>query len=181
MWGSPNATRLDFYSNDHHLVDSLTQFVGTVLKAGNAAIVVATEAHREALFPSLQTYGVDIGAAIEQGRFVALEATEAVSRFMRNDLPDPDRFMQVADNLVTTMAKSSTGHPRRVALCGECNPPLWNLGNGEAAIHLEQLWNVIAARHAVDILCAYSLRNRELMDDRLFGQICAEHSAVHAL
>ena len=170
-----------FYSDDRCLVDSLTQFVGTALKRGDAAIVVATEAHREALFPSLQTYGLDIGMAIQQGRFTTLDASDAVSMFMRNDLPDPDRFIGVADNLVTKMAKSSSGHSRRVALCGECDPPLWTLGNGEAAIHLERLWNIIAARYDVDILCAYSLRSRHSMNDRLFGRICAEHSAVHAL
>jgi hypothetical protein len=60
----------------------------------------------------------------------------------------------------------------------------WSEGSatrGEPAIHLEQLWNVIAARYDVDILCAHSLRSRDLMDDDLFGRICAEHSAVHAL
>ena len=168
-----------FYSDDGYLVDHLTQFIGTALKAGNAAIVVATESHREALLPRLQGYGLDIGTVIEQGRFIALDAAKAVSMFMSNDLPDPDRFLHVADNLITTIAKSTTGHPRRVALCGECDPPLWTLANGEAAIRLEQLWNVIAARYDVDILCVYSLRSCGLMDSHLFGRICAEHSAVH--
>src|ERR1700751_4133873 len=36
-----------FYSDDRRLLDDLTQFVGAALKAGNAAIVVATESHQD--------------------------------------------------------------------------------------------------------------------------------------
>jgi DNA-binding NarL/FixJ family response regulator len=176
----PRRHTAGFYSDDRFLLDGLTQFIGTALKAGDAAIVVATESHRERLLPRLQVYGLDIANAIEQGRFIALDAAKAVSTFMRNDLPDPALFLQVADNLIKTAAGQTTKtHPRRVALCGECDPPLWMVGRGEAAIRLEQLWNDIAGRYDVDILCAYSLRSHGLMDSHLFGRICAEHSAVH--
>lgn len=177
----PKRHEAGFYSDDRYLVDNLTLFIGTALKAGNAAIVVATESHREALFRGLRGFGVDIATVIEQGRFIVLDASNAVSQFVHNDLPDPARFLQLADNLITRAATSPNGAPsRRVALCGECDPPLWTLGRGEAAIGLEELWNEIALRHDVDILCAYSLRSYGLMDSQLFGRICAEHSAVHS-
>src|SRR5580765_3236075 len=35
-----------FHSHDASLLDDITQFIGTALKAGNAALVVATGAHR---------------------------------------------------------------------------------------------------------------------------------------
>jgi hypothetical protein len=43
-----------FYSDETMLLNNLTQFIGTALKAGNAAIVVATEAHRDAPFPEIE-------------------------------------------------------------------------------------------------------------------------------
>lgn len=142
--------------------------------------MVATEPHRERLLPRLQAYGLDIASAIAQGRFVVLDAAQAISMFLQNGLPNPALFMKAADTLITTAAKSADGaSSRRVALCGECDPPLWKLGNGEAAICLEQLWNTISLRYEVDVLCAYSLPTHGLIDDRLFGRICAEHSAVH--
>jgi len=176
----PQRHSAGFYSDDWHLLDDLTQFIGTALNAGNAAICVVTESHGQKLLPRLQACGVNISAAMEQGRFIALDAATAVSTFMHNDLPDRARFLAVADNLITTAARSTSGrHPGRVALCGECDPPLWRLGSGEPAIRLEQLWNEIAARYDVDILCAYSLRSHGLMDSQLFARICSEHSAVH--
>ena len=55
-------------------------------------IVVATESHRDRLLPRLQAHGLDIGAAIEQGRYISLDAADALSTFMVNDQPDPVRF-----------------------------------------------------------------------------------------
>ena len=82
-----------FYSDDASLLDGFTQFVGAALKAGNAAIVVATESHRDGLLPRLQAHGLDIGAAIEQGRYISLDAAETLSTFMVNGMPDPVRFL----------------------------------------------------------------------------------------
>jgi hypothetical protein len=100
---------------------------------------------------------------------------------MLNDLPNPAPFLELAGTLIATVAKSASGEHPRVAVCGECDPPLWTLGDGEAAIRLEQLWNLIAIRYDVDILCAYPL---SIFDDEqgshIFQRICAEHSAVHS-
>jgi CheY-like chemotaxis protein len=189
---APNPPRVEpsrrhavaFYRDDASFLRAVGHFIEPALSAGSAVIVVATEAHRVGLVSTLQAQGLDIAAAIEQGRYIALDAADAVSTFMVNDLPDPARFLGVADNLITTAAKSGEGeHPRRVALCGECDPPLWTLGTGEAAIRLEQLWNEIAMRYDVDILCAYPLSSFHggEQNSHIFQRICAEHSAVHGL
>jgi CheY-like chemotaxis protein len=170
-----------FYYDDSGLLDNFTEFIAAALPAGNSAIVVATESHRDCLLPRLQASGVDIGAAIEQGRFLTLDAGQAVSTFMVNDLPDPTRFLEIAHDLITRAAESAFGNDPRVAICGECDPPLCMIGNGEAAIRLEQLWNVIAARYSVDILCGYSLSGfYDEQSTLLFERICAEHSAVYS-
>ena len=85
-----------FYSDDASLLDGFTQFIGAALKAGNAVIVVATESHRDSLLPRLQAHGLDIGAAIEQGRYISLDAADTLSTFMVNDMPDPVRFLKVS-------------------------------------------------------------------------------------
>ena len=52
-----------FYSADAGLLDDLTRFIGAALEAGNAAIVVATESHRDSLLLRLQAHGLDMDAA----------------------------------------------------------------------------------------------------------------------
>ena len=170
-----------FYSNESMVLDDLTQLIGAALKAGNAAIVVATESHRDNLLPRLQAYGLDIAAGIEQGRYLALDAADVVSRFMVNDLPDPARFLELAGRLIMAAAKPVSREYPRVALCGEWDPPLWTLGKGQAAIRLEQLWNVIAMRYHVDILCEYPLSSfHGEQGHHIFQRICAQHSAVYS-
>jgi DNA-binding NarL/FixJ family response regulator len=170
-----------FYSDDEYFLNSFTQFIGAALKAGNAVIVVATESHRNSLLPRLQAHGLDIGTAIEQGRYIPLDAADTVSTFMVNDLPDPGKFLKVTGDLIAEAAKAVKVEPARVAACGECAPLLWAQGKAEAAIRLEHLWDEIAKSHGLDVLCAYPLGSFQGgVGSHIFGRICAEHSAVYS-
>ena len=170
-----------FYSDDEYFLDSFTQFIGAALKAGSAVIVVASESHRDSLLPRLQTYGLNIGALIEQGRYISLDAAETVSTFMVNDLPDPGKFLRVTGDLIAEAAKAVKVEPARVAVCGECAPLLCAQGKAEAAIRLEHLWDEIAKSHGLDVLCAYPLGSFQGgVGSHIFERICAEHSVVHS-
>ena len=168
-----------FYSDDASLLDGFTQFIGRALEAGNAVIVVATESHRNSLLPRLQAYCSDLSSVVEEGRYIAFDAAETLSTLIVDDQLDAARFLETASNLVTTAAKAAMGKHPRVAICGECEPPLWTLGKGEAAIRLEQLWNEIAERFDVDILCGYPLSSfYGEQSSEMYERICAEHAAV---
>ena len=171
----------EFYSDDACFLDSFTHFIGGALEAGNAAIVVATESHLDSLLPRLQAQGLDIAAAIEQGRYISLNAADTLSTFMVNDLPDPGRFFTIVGDLLLSAANAAKGEPRRVVACGECAPLLWAQGKAEAAIRVEQLWDKIATTYDVDILCGYQSREfHSEKDSHIFQRICAEHSAVYS-
>jgi hypothetical protein len=170
-----------FYSDDRHLLDDLAQFVGAALKVGNAAIVVATESHRESLLPRLQAHRIDVSAAVEEGRYLALDAAGALSAFMLNGMPDPGQFLKLLGDLTAKAAEAAKGGQSRVALFGECVQLLWAQGNAEAAIQMERLGNELVKKYDVDILCGYSpSRVHGGMDNQTFQRICAEHSAVHS-
>ena len=168
-----------FYSDDRRLLDDVTQFIGAALKAGNAAIVVATESHRNSLLPRLQTQGVDIGAAIEQGRYIARATADTLSMFMHAGRLDSAKFLEAIGNLIITAAKTLQVEHPRVAIFGECVNLLLAQGNAEAAIQMEKLGNQLANLYDVDILCGYSLAQVQAeLDTHIFKRICAEHSAV---
>ena len=168
-----------FYSDDEAFVFGFTRFIEAALQAGNAVIVVATESHRNRLLQRLQEHGVDVAAAMEQGRYVSLDVAETLSTFMVNDLPDSARCLKVAGDLVMEAAKAAQGEAPRVAICGEIAPSLWAQGKADAAIQVEHLWDEIAKNCKVDILCGYVLNSsqREQEGD-IYERICAEHSGV---
>ncbi len=157
-----------FCSDEAVLLDSLTQFIAAALSAGNAAIVWATESHRDSLLQRLHALGVDIDAAIQRGTYVSSDAAET---------PDPVRMLEAIRGLSQAAAKAGKEHPR-VAVCGERAGRLWAEGKTDEAIRLEQLLNELAKSHEIDILCPYpNPQGHE--DDHAFKSICAEHTAVN--
>lgn len=178
---APRLHEAGFYSDDRHLLEHLTQFVGAALKRGDAAILVATERHRNSLLPRLQAFGVDIGLAVEHGRYVAFDVVDALAAFMRNGMPDPVRFMEVFGQCSLTAAKAATAKHPRVAIFGEGVHLLCAQGNVEAAIQVEKLCNQLIKAYGAEILCGYfPLRIAGGMDDHIFHRIREEHSAVHS-
>ncbi len=166
-----------FYSDDARYLEGLTQCVSSALGAGDAAIVFATESHRKSLRMRLQARGLDVAAAIEQGRYIPLDAAATVSGCMVNDLPDRARFWKFAGDLVGKAAQAVKGHGRVVA-CGELAPLLWADGNAEAALLIEQLSEEFAQSHDLDIFCGYVLNSvQREQDNHVYEKICAMHSA----
>jgi DNA-binding NarL/FixJ family response regulator len=169
-----------FYSHDAVFLESVTQFVGAALKNGNAAIVIATKAHRDSLLQSLKAQGMDVDAAIQQGAYISLDAAETLSTFMVNGWPDADRFLEGFRNLIYSASNAAKAEHPQVAICGEGVARLWAEGKREAAIHLEQLGNILAETYKVDILCAFPFSLLIQEDEHAFRTICAEHSAVYS-
>lgn len=164
---------VQFYSDDAAFVVGFTRFIEAALEAGNAVIVVATDSHRKSLLQRLQKHGVDIGAAVEQGRYVSLDVADTLSTFMVNDLPDSARFLRVAGDLIAPAAQATlTG---RIAICGECASILWAKGNADAAIQVERFCDQLAKRYEIDILCGFSLSDFPREEDmQVFLKIRSE-------
>jgi DNA-binding NarL/FixJ family response regulator len=172
---------VQFYSDDAVYVDSFTRFIADALRAGDVAIVIATESHRDRLVQRLKAQGLDMDAALQQGTYIPLDVSTTLSTFMLNDMPDSDRFFEVVGTLIRAAAKTGETEHRRIVACGECAPFLWQEGKEDAAIRLEQLWNQLVAIYKVDTLCAYPLSSfHGEEDERVFQRVCAEHSATYS-
>src|SRR5262249_22532987 len=163
------------------LLENLTGFIVAAQKAGNAAIVIATKSHLDDLFQRLRVQNVVVEPAIERGSFVPLEVNEALAGYMVNDMPDPVRFFKSASSLLDTAANAATGEHKHIAACGEGPSVLVAQGNVDAALRLEQFWNLLARRFELDLLCAYAAETFDRMENHdVFRSICAEHSALHS-
>ncbi|MGH9514188.1 MAG: PAS domain S-box protein [Terriglobales bacterium] len=170
---------VQFYQDDKFLIDSISGFVGSALGAGDATVLIATAAHREGVEQVLRKRGLEILQAARQGRFIELDATETLAKFMIDGLPNEERFKKVIGATLAQAAASVAPERRRIAAFGEMVNILWVTGNYEAALRLEQLWNQLAKEHSFSLLCAYPIAgfNSAKHTDGFF-RICAEHSAV---
>ena len=170
---------VQLYADDGFLIDVLSRFVGGALAVGDAAVVIATKAHRADLERRLSANGVDKAKATIQGRYVVLDAVETLPKLMVEGLVDDDRFRQTVGGALT-QAESSVLHKQgRVAIFGELVALLWSGGKPSEAIRVEQLWNELAKSHSFSLLCAYPIAgcNHERHIEP-FLQMCGEHSSV---
>lgn len=166
---------VQFYETDAFLLDSVRDFIGAALRAGDAGIVVATPAHRAALEERWQRCGLDLTAARARGQYVSVDAAEALSRFMVDGMPEPGRFTEVIGGII---ARAGAGR-RHVRIFGEMVALLADEGNHTATVRLEELWNDLQKTHPFSLFCAYPM-------DRLGGErraellshVCAEHARV---
>jgi Signal transduction histidine kinase len=173
-----NGHTVQFYSQDSFLLDGLSRFIGTALGAGDAAVILATRAHREGLESRLHAHGLNTAEAVSQGRYIALDAAETLAKIMGEGFPDAARFREVIGSLVI-QAQNAVEHGRRVAAFGELVALLWEDGKHDAAIRLEQLWNELGKEHSFRLHCAYPIRGfAQENHAALFLKICTEHSEV---
>lgn len=171
---------VQFYSNERSLLDTVTRFIAVPLNAQGAAIVIATAEHRRELLLSLRAQGIDVVAAVAQGRYVELDAASVLSALMVDGMLDIKRFAQTFDDVIMA-AKAVAQKGSRVAVFGEAGRLLLEQGNVQAAIQDEKLWNKLVKTYDLDVLCGYSLDMKDSVsvEDPIFQQICAEHFSVY--
>lgn len=80
------------YRESDAFLEALCDYIGPALAGGNAAIVAATQAHRDRLEQRLMARGVSTHKAGQQGRYIALDASEALSKIMLDGMPDAALF-----------------------------------------------------------------------------------------
>ena len=170
---------VQFYRSDQGLINELREFVLAAFEAGDPCLIVATEAHRNALLAELNSRGLDVARQIEAGRLVCLDAAETLAAFSNFGFPDRARFQEVIGGVVTRLLALDAGKTSRVAAFGEMVALLWEQGKAEAALELEQLWNALLAVMPVSLHCAYPLAFFDrAAHSAMFREICSAHSHV---
>jgi PAS domain S-box-containing protein len=170
---------VQFYAEDAPLLDALGRFVGAALWAGDAAIVIATKTHRDGLLQRLRARNLDMESAVEDGRFVALDAASTLSKIMVDGWPNAARFEEIIGDFVRQARAGVGSETLRLVAFGEMVALLWTEGKAEAAIELERLWNRLAEKHVFSLRCAYSIKQfGQGEHGDLFLKVCAEHSGV---
>jgi PAS domain S-box-containing protein len=171
----PSEHFVQFYEHDEFLIASVAGFLAAALNRNDYGVVVATPEHRDGLRQRLIANGVDVAEAQAAGRYIVLDAQEALSKLMVGHKLDPGRFQATIVPLVSRLAETG----RRVHAFGEMVALLWSEGNREAAIALEQQWSDLGKRHRFALFCAYPIdgfNGGEVLD--AFNGVCGCHSRV---
>ena len=136
---------------------------------GDTVLVVAaqethehTRQHMEACLPQFGTLP----------NYIAIDADELLSNFLVDTKPDRAHFFEVMDHILAKPSRA--GRPIRVY--GEMVARLCHAGLPDAALQLEELWNLLAERYQFSLLCAYPMSLFEAHDTQWFLHTCAVHT-----
>jgi len=136
------------YKDSDFLVDAVAQYIGTGLRSGEGAIVIARPEHRERFLRALERDGAYAPAALK-----LFDAEETLAKFMVDGMPEWTAFHALIGDAI---AETRLQYPA-VRAYGEMVDILWQRGEKQAAIRLEQFWNEIGQLQTFSLLCAYAL------------------------
>lgn len=166
---------VQFYESDEYLLNSLSSYVGAGLLAGEAAVVVATTPHLEALERRLLAQGIDLPEATAAGNCVLLEAEPTLTALRVNGELSRERFQSVIGSVISDTRRKN----ERLRVFGELVALLCDQGNFQAAIQLEGFWNDLLCEQPFKLMCAYPLSQfaqHSLAEP--FAGVCATHTQV---
>ena len=163
-----------FYGADRELAREVAASLAATLRAGGTAVFVATEVHAKAIAACLASAGADLARAMEEGRYVALDASTTLGSFQSGGRIDPGRFDEVVGGLLRRVCSRH----QRVLVFGEMVALLWERGHVSAAIELERLWESLLAEIPFSLLCAYPASVLTTGEAGDVEQVLLAHSAV---
>ena len=168
---------VQFYQDPEFMHRTAAEFLVQGLREDAALIAVLHASDHAALCDYLANQEVDVDDLRARGQLLLLDATETLSRFMIDGMPDPTLFRDLAGSTLSSLLESSG--KMRVRGYGEMVGQLWKEGNHEAALELERLWNEIARWIPLSLMCGYGVTGfRNESEARSFDDICAQHSLV---
>jgi hypothetical protein len=151
------------YGATEDLADAVAEYAGAGLERGEAVVLIATPAHRAAFLARLK----------DADRLVVLDAEHTLQRFMSNGMPQWKEFHAVVGGLIADLRLRFPA----VRAYGEMVDVLWQRGERDAAIRLEEYWNELGRLQTFSLFCAYRM---DPLDATLYGgalqSVCRAHS-----
>jgi len=146
--GATSRSAADQYSRSTHVLrycqddDVLTiaaaGFLADGIASGEPALVFATPTRREAMCDRLRERGLDVDYLERESRLTLLDARATLSTFMVGEFPDAHKFSHSVGAAVERLCAAN--HGSAVRAFGEMVSLLWQDGNTQAAVRLEELW-----------------------------------------
>ena len=144
---------VQLYSDQAFLREAVAEYAGSGLRRGEGVLIVATRAHRATFIRGLDTQGIATLAAMKRGQLVLLDADDTLTRFTAGGMPDWQSFHALVGGAIASVRLE---YPA-VRAFGEMVDVLWQRGERDAALRLEEFWNDLAKLQTFSLLCAYRM------------------------
>lgn len=167
---------VQIYEDDSVLMNTLTDYAANGFINQDSVVIIATGAHLEELSLRLGSLGFNLENLIATDRFIPLNAAELLSSFMVNGSPDEKYFLQSIGPVIERARKSGL----HICAFGEMVALLWEHGNSNATLQVEQMWNKFCENEKLCLFCAYPKSGFSQDAGASIMHICTAHNMVIA-
>jgi CheY-like chemotaxis protein len=149
---APGGHSMQFYGSREELAGDVARYLSPAIRAGGAAVVLATGEHWRLVESELVNAGCDPAAARGSGALQVLDAHETLVALLQQGRVSEGRFREVLGPVVAAAEAMAP----RVRAYGELVDVLWQAGEVSVAVAVEQCWNRLLATARCDLHCAYA-------------------------
>jgi hypothetical protein len=165
--------------HEEFLSRTLHDFFLATLRAGGAAVTLASSPHREAMVRLLERDGIDVASLRKAGLYTELDVGEVRSYCEVGHAIGSARLDQVVGEAVAAAAQTVRPPTARLMIYGELVAELWSRRNFVDLCTVERWWNQLATRLPFTLVCGYPIREfAEAGTEARLLEIYAMHSTV---
>jgi hypothetical protein len=154
------------------LVESAFAYLEGGVRRGNSLLVIAGGEQIDRLFDRLSAARLHPNALLKGGQFAVLESRAIQQQCVVNGLPEWAEFRKTLGPVLTQLQPG-----RGVRIYSELAGTLWEAGNAEAAIRLEDFWNAMAGAYSFSLFCAYTM---DTLSEHTYGGPLEELGRTHS-
>jgi hypothetical protein len=167
------------YTDEALIAQAVTLYATAGIKNGEGVILVATQAHLQAIDHRLTAFEkLDTEALLASGQLMYREADDMLSRFMVDNMPDEKRFKDIFRKAIekTQAAVTKNEQPGLVRAFGEMVSLLLT-DSAPAAEMLESYWDDLIKEYSISLLCSYTMTGTHSLPESLAN--CHAHNLAH--
>ena len=140
-----------FHRDRDSLADSIQLFFEGGLRRGNCVVAIAAPESADLILDRLTQSKFHPQALISSGQLEVVDARALIGQFMLNGVPEWARFRSALSLILDRVRPFGRG----IRIYCELSSLLWQDGNAEAAIQVEQHWNALGKASAFSLYCGY--------------------------
>ncbi len=162
-----------FHRDAEALTESAFVFLEAGLRRSNSLLVIAGAEQVDRIFARLEASNFDAQALCDSGQLALLDAATMIERFVDRGVPD---WAGLRATLVPILSRLQPYH-RGTRIYTEMANALWENGNTETAIQLEDLWNVMAGAFQFSLYCGFRM---DMQSETTYARPLEELGRTHA-
>lgn len=148
----PREHLVEFYKTERSLLRNLRDYLLSGLDKNDTCVVIVKPLHMKKLLQELKKCTcVSFNPYDNDESLKIINAESVLNSFMVGGHPDKKKFFAS----IGTIVEKASSNGRSIRAYGEMVALLWEEGNKEGAIELENLWNQLSKKYEFSLYCAY--------------------------